>query len=391
MGQDGGGGTDPQRLRERFRARFGRDATLYRAPGRVNLIGEHTDYNDGFVLPAAIDLATWVAAAPRDDRRVRIHAGNLDAAASFALDDPDPRPSRAWSDYPRGVALALERAGHRLRGADLLLHGEVPIGAGLSSSASLEVATAWALLDLAGMTPDRGEVARLCQRAENEFVGTRCGIMDQFASVHARAGHALLVDCRSLASRDVLLPPDVALLVCDSMVKHALAGGAYNRRRAECEEGVRILARVVPGLRALRDATASDVERQRGEMRDDVYRRCRHVVAENQRVLDAVAALEARDLRAAGALLCASHESLRRDFAVSCPELDLLVAEATALPGVFGTRMTGGGFGGCTITLVAARRAQDAAAALAERYRAAFGQTPWVRVCTASDGASHVA
>ncbi len=381
----------PDELRARFSTRFGRDAAVYRAPGRVNLIGEHTDYNDGFVLPVAIDLFTWVAAAPRDDRLVRLHAENLDADATFSLDERHPTPARDWSDYPRGVALALAGAGHRLRGADLLVASEIPIGAGLSSSAALEVAVAWALLDLAGEAPEPDEVARLCQRAENEWVGTRCGIMDQFASCRGGAGHALLLDCRSLAARAVPIPAAAALVVCDSMVAHALADGAYNRRRAECEEGARALARVVPGIAALRDATPADLERQRDAMDPTVHRRCRHVVSENERVLAAAQALEAGDLPRLGELLCASHESLRHDYEVSCPELDALVELAVSLPGVFGSRMTGGGFGGCTITLARAEHAEQVAATLAARHPAASRGTPWVRICAPADGARRVA
>jgi len=379
--------SEPDGLQARFRARFGGAGRLYRAPGRVNLIGEHTDYNDGFVLPAAIDLDAWVAAAPRDDRRVRLYAADLDAALEFSLDAPAPGPARDWTDYPRGVALALERAGHRLRGADLLLESAVPIGAGLSSSAALEVALAWALLDLAGVAADPLEVARLCQRAENDFVGTRCGIMDQFAACHGRAGSALLLDCRALAARHVALPAELAILVCDSMVKHSLADGAYNQRRAACEAGVRILARSLPGVRALRDVCSDELEARRAELPEDVYRRCRHVIAECARVHAAVAALEAGDLAAVGRLLCASHASLRDDYEVSCPELETLVETALAQRGVYGSRMMGGGFGGSTITLARPDAIDALLGALGERYERAYGKRPWMRLCATADGA----
>ncbi len=378
--------SEPDGLQARFRARFGGAGRLYRAPGRVNLIGEHTDYNDGFVLPAAIDLDAWVAAAPRDDRTVRVYAAALEAGCEFSLDEAAPRPARNWTDYPRGVALALERAGHRLRGADLLLESAVPIGAGLSSSAALEVAIAWALLDLADVAADPLDVARLCQRAENDFVGTRCGIMDQFAACHGRAGSALLLDCRSLAARRVALPAGLAILVCDSTVKHSLADGAYNRRRAECETGVRILARSLPGIRALRDVASDDLEARRAELPEEVYRRCRHVITECERVHAAVTALEAGDLAGVGRLLCASHKSLRDDYEVSCPELDTLVDTALAQRGVYGSRMMGGGFGGSTITLARPDAAGELRVALGERFERTYGKRPWMRVCQTADG-----
>ncbi|HEY8518159.1 MAG TPA: galactokinase [Candidatus Binatia bacterium] len=381
---------EPAELQRRFHDRFGRTARVYRAPGRVNLIGEHTDYNDGFVLPAAIDLATFVAAAPNGTRELRLHASDLREHATIDLDEPAPRPRRHWSDYPRGVALELARSGRRLPGADLLVAGEIPLGAGLSSSAALEVAVAWALLDLAGETPEPREVALVCQRAENEFVGARCGIMDQFTSCHGAAGHALLLDCRSLELRRVALPSGVALLVCDSGVKHALADGAYNQRRAECEAGVRLLARTRPEIRALRDVSEEDLERVGGELPAEVLRRCRHVVAENRRVLEAVAALEAGDLERVGALLYASHASLRDLYEVSCPELDALVEAASGCRGVLGSRMMGGGFGGCTINLVRADAVDEVAKAIAERHRARHGVRPWIRACRAADGAGRV-
>jgi len=380
----------PPRLVECFRQRFGDPARIYRAPGRINLIGEHTDYNDGFVLPAAIDLSAWIAAAPRSDRVVHVYAADLDRTTELSLDDPPARAASDWSDYPRGVAIELERAGHRLLGADLVLASEVPIGAGLSSSAALEVAVAWALLDLSGATPEPLEVARVCQVAENRFVGARCGIMDQFASCHGRAGQALYLDCRSLALRYVELPGDAAIVVCDSMVEHALAAGAYNERRAACEQAVRILGWRRPEIRALRDVTPQDLECHQAELSEEVYRRCRHVVGENLRVAQAVAALEAGAMQHVGVLLHASHVSLRDDYEVSCPELDLLVATAMAHDGVYGSRMMGGGFGGSTITLVRPDAVDALGRALQESYGEAYGKQPRVRVCRTADGAQRV-
>ena len=382
----------PESVAQRFVAELGSpDPRLYRAPGRVNLIGEHTDYNDGFVLPAAIDLAAWVAAAPRDDRVLRIVAADLGRRAERSLDERDPSPARDWSDYAFGVALELERAGHRLCGADLLVTSEVPVGAGMSSSAALEVAVALALLDLAGLALDPVEVARLCQAAENRFVGTRCGIMDQFASCRGRAGHALHLDCRSLEAEEVPVPDEVAILVCDSRVAHALADGAYNDRRASCEAAVRILARGRPEIRALRDVAPDELEGALGELPDDVLRRrCRHVVTENARVGEAVRALRMGDLPRVGGLMRASHESLRRDYEVSCDELDFLVEAAERCDGVLGSRLMGGGFGGSTISLVRPGAVTDVAAALRESYRGRYGKVPGMHVCRTADGARRV-
>jgi len=381
----------PEGVAGRFRATFGGAPRVYRAPGRVNLIGEHTDYNDGFVLPAAIDLAAFVAAAPRDDRVLRVAAADLGRHAELALDAAsEPQPARDWSDYAFGVALELERAGHRLRGADLLVTSAVPVGAGMSSSAAFEVAVALALLDLAGIALDPVAVARLCQAAENRFVGTRCGIMDQFASCRGRAGHALFLDCRSLDVREVPVPSDLAIVVCDSGVSHALADGAYNERRAACEEAVRILGRGRPEIRALRDVGEDELERRRGELSEVVWRRCRHVVRENARVVDAVRALDTGDRNRLGALLRASHESLRSDYEVSCVELDLLVEAASGRDGVVGSRLMGGGFGGSTINLVRPDAVPEVEGELRDAYRKRCGRDLGVHVCRVGDGAGRV-
>ena len=268
-----------EELPEKFISRYGRPARVFRAPGRVNLIGEHTDYNDGFVMPAAIDFNTWVAVAPRDDRKLVMYSENVSEGAEFDLDAPSLQPRRHWSDYVFGVAVMLEQEGHRLRGADLLIFGNVPLGAGLSSSASIEVATGLALLNNSGLAVDPVALAKLCQRAENEFVGMRCGIMDQFISCCGHAGRALWLDCRSLDYRLLPLPRDVNLVICNTMVKHELASGEYNKRRAECEAGVSQLTRELPDVRALRDVTLADLERYGRDWPEVVFRRCRHVVS----------------------------------------------------------------------------------------------------------------
>ncbi len=361
-----------------------------RAPGRVNLIGEHTDYNDGFVMPAAIGFATWTALRPRPDRLVRAYAGNLGEAVEIDLDAPGATQQHHWSDYVRGIAVELEQDGPPLRGADLWFAGNVPTGAGLSSSAALEMSVGLALLTAVDRPVDPVKLALAGQRAEHHFAGTQCGIMDQFISAHGRADHALLLDCRSLSFRLLPLPPGLRLVICDTGVKHALAGGEYNVRRAQCEEGVAGLRNFLPDIRALRDVNAAQLAEFSGGLAEVVQRRCRHVVTEIARVHAFATALEARDLPALGRLMAASHASLRDDYEVSCPELDLLVESASELPGLYGARMTGGGFGGCTINLVEAEQAQRFAQAVSTAYEAKTGIHPEIFLSRASEGAGEV-
>src|SRR5690348_2376316 len=308
-------------LRRAFQTRWGATPRIFRAPGRVNLIGEHTDYNEGFVMPVAIEFSTWVAAAGRPDRVLGIYSENFSQAREFPLDDSAPQRQDDWSDYVRGVAITLERAGYRLRGTNLLIRGQVPIGGGLSSSAAIEIATAFALLGIAGRTLDRTEIAKVGQRAENEFVGMWCGIMDQFIACHAMAGHALMLDCRSLEFRLAPLPAGVRMVVGNTMVRHELAGGEYNRRRADCQEGVRHVTRILPQIHALRDVTPVELEHYGRDLPETVFRRCRHVISENIRVEQAAAALKLGDLERFGRLMAESHASLRDDYQVSCAEL----------------------------------------------------------------------
>lgn len=363
---------------------------MFRAPGRVNLIGEHTDYNDGFVMPVAIDFSTWVAAAARPDRVLAVHSENFSETREFPLDDSGPQRQNDWSDYVRGVAIILERAGHRLRGANLLIRGAVPIGAGLSSSAAIEIATAFALLGLSRVTLDRTEIARLGQRAENEFVGMWCGIMDQFIACNAMAGHALMLDCRSLEYCLSPVPAGVRMVVGNTMVKHQLAGGEYNRRRADCYEGVRHLTRALPHIQALRDVTLAELEQYGRDLPPVVFRRCRHVITENTRVAQAAQALKQDDLEQFGRLMGESHASLRDDYEVSCPELDTMVQIAGQQPGVYGSRMTGGGFGGCTISLVRDSHVEEFCATVARRYQEATGREPQMYATHAAGGAGEV-
>ncbi|MCC6747163.1 MAG: galactokinase [Deltaproteobacteria bacterium] len=369
-----------------FRERFGRaPEVVCRAPGRVNLIGEHTDYNDGFVLPVAIDRYAYVALAPRGDRQVEAFSATLGAEGRFSLDDDDEQGTGAtWVELLRGVARTLEERERPLGGADLLVASDVPLGSGLASSAALAVAAAQAFLSLANAALDPSEVALACQEAEQRFVGTRCGIMDPFIACFGEAGSALLLDCRSHDYELLSLPEELTLLVCDSGVRHELATSAYNERRAECEEGLRRLQVHKPKLQALRDVTLADLHRYGESWPHELFQRCRHVISENSRVKQAAVALETGELADLGRLLYQSHRSLRDDFQVSCPELDLLVQLASRLPGVFGARLTGAGFGGATLNLVA-RAAQVAVSeALREDYHVATGRTAEITVCQAA-------
>ncbi len=377
-------------LKQAFERRFGARPRIFRAPGRTNLIGEHTDYNEGYVLPAAIDRWTWVAIAARSDRELRVHSEHFRESVGFDLDDPSPAPRRHWSDYVRGVALMMGRAGCRVTGADLLIGSDVPLGAGVSSSASLEVSTAMALESISGCEVPRLELAKLCQRAENEFVGARCGIMDQFIACAGEEGHAVFLDCRALEHETVPLARGVRLVLCNTMVKHEIAGGEYNKRRAECEEVVQRLARVMPGVRALRDVTPEQAEAHRTLLPGALYKRVRHVTTENARVPAARDALARGDLTAMGRLMAESHASLRDDYEVSCPELDLMVELARGLDGCCGARMTGGGFGGCTINLVNGERCEEFVRQMRDAYQRATGIKPEVYVCHSAGGASEV-
>ena len=381
---------DTEAFQRRMIEELGEDVRLFRAPGRVNIIGEHTDYNEGFVLPAAIDRAVFLGVRPCGGRQVSVYSENFHERSSFSLDEIGYDAEQSWSNYLRGVCYVLEEAGFHLRGADVYLNGDVPIGSGLSSSAALEVATATAFLALAEYEVPGAEVACLCQRAENEFVGMRCGIMDQMISVLGQAGHALLIDCRSLESRAIPIPAGVKLVISDTGVRRGLASSEYNTRRGQCEEGVELLQQALSGITALRDVTPAQLEAHKDLLPGEVYRRCRHVVTEDARVLDAVKAMEAGNLAQLGALLDASHESLKDDYAVSCAELDLMVSLARRQPGVYGSRMTGAGFGGCTISLVADDFARDFVRTVGRAYEEATGLQWQIYVSEASEGAGEI-
>jgi galactokinase len=362
----------------------------FAAPGRVNLIGEHTDYSGGFVMPAAIDFRTIAKIVPRADSVILVCSDNLPDEAQYQANQLPGKGRHHWSDYPIGVAWSLAQEGVRFGGFTLSIRGNVPLGAGLSSSASIEVATAFALLDLAGAEMPLSRIALACQRAENAFVGARSGIMDQFIACAGEQDHALMLDCRSLEYRLLPIPPDVRLVICNSMVKHQHAGGEYNERRDEVEEGTRILHHYKPSIHLLRDATQEDLLQVQAQMPDKVFRRCRHIITENDRVARAADALERDDLALFGALMFEAHRSIRDDFEASCDELDTLVDIASTLPGCYGARMTGGGFGGCTVNLVKEAEAMSFRDAIQKRYRDATGIHSDVYLCRASAGAGRV-
>ena len=349
-------------------------AIIAQAPGRINLIGEHTDYNDGFVLPAAIDRDVVLVATPRPDRRLRIQSLNAEGLADLDLDELEQ--SGEWHDYAAGVAAIMERAGYRLFGLDATVAGTVPLGGGLSSSAALEVATAFALALASDLSITEREIALLCQRAENEFVGAKVGVMDQFVSVFGQPEHAIHLDCRSLETQAIPLPLSangLALVVCDSGVKHALAGGEYNRRRQECAGAVTILKGKYPEITNLRDVTPAMLRaagRQFGPDDQTLLRRARHVVSETARVERTIDALKRADWDAVGSALWASHASLSDDYEVSVPEIDALVEIARGTRGVLGSRLMGGGFGGSTLTLLREDAVERFTAAIAADYPA---------------------
>jgi len=374
-------------LAELFVREFHAEAEIFRAPGRVNLIGEHTDYNDGFVLPSAIGFYIHVAVSARQDGKLVLRSTEYEGTFEFHASNLPQQKQGAWCDYVLGVAQQLARAGCSLSGANLLVHGEVPVGAGLSSSAALEVASALAFQSLNGKTLSLRETAKLCQSAENEFVGAHVGIMDQFVSCFGEEGRAVLIDCRSLDFTLVPVPQGVSFVICNTMVKHELSGGEYNRRREQCEEGVRLLSKFYPAIKALRDVSFDQLAAHEGDLPSLVYRRCLHVVQENERTLQAARLFESGDLGSVGALMSASHQSLRDLYEVSCSELDAMVEAAEGLPGHIGGRMTGGGFGGCTINLVKQGNAEQFAQAISARYQEKTGVRPDVFICTAADGA----
>ncbi len=366
----------------RFQERYGAPPHwIVRAPGRVNLIGEHTDYNDGFVLPMAIDRAVWIALRSREDRKVVLHAADFGRGGEFSLDDLR-RGQPGWLEYLKGTAWALREAGRPLAGWEGVLAGDVPIGAGLSSSAALEVAAARAFAAVGGLGWDPVEMAMLCRRAENEWVGVHCGIMDQLIATEGRAGHAVLIDCRTLQSRHVPMPAEVAVVVLDTGTRRGLADSAYNERRAQCRSAAEFFQQP-----ALRDVDLDLFQQLSGGLDDVIRRRALHVITENDRTLQAVEAMNRGDIAALGVLMHKSHESLRDDYEVSSPALDAIVEAAGAHPACFGARMTGGGFGGCAVALVRQTGLDEFVPAVTEEYRKKADLEATVYICYPSQGA----
>jgi galactokinase len=378
---------DVQQIRDAFERRYGiHPRLIVCAPGRVNLIGEHTDYNAGFVFPVAIDRATFVAARPRDDRTVHVVAADLGLEDSFPLDRIERSTTQPWSNYVRGVVKGLLAAGHTLGGANLLIASDVPRGAGLSSSAALEVATGYTFQTMNRLNILGEELALLAQGAENHFVGVNSGIMDQFISALGQQDHALLIDCRDLSYRPVPIPPSTQIVVCDSQIERSLAASAYNQRRAECEEAVRLLKQWYPKILALRDVSVAQLAAHEADLPEPVRARARHVVTENDRALRGAQALEAGDVAAFGKLMNESHASLRDDYEVSIPAINALVAVAQAVPGCYGSRITGAGFGGCTVSLVESSAVAHFQQTVAAAYHGATGRSATIYACRASAG-----
>jgi galactokinase len=369
-------------------------ARVFQAPGRVNLLGEHTDYSGGFCMPAALNFNTLVAATLRTDGLLRLHSMDFRETVKIQLSELDEwrtgKGEGHWSAYPGGVAWTLRERGVTVTGADVTMQGNVPPGAGLSSSASVEVATATALLALAGESLAKAEVALACQRAENVYVGAPCGIMDQFISASGVAGNALAIDTRALTAELAPIPEALRLVVCNSMVRHSVGGGEYGERRQQVEEAAAAIGRLHPHVKQLRDTTLAELDEAKEGMSAAAYLRGRHVISDSQRVLDGVAALRAGDVARFGKLMDEAHVSFRDDFGASCAECDLLVELAQALPGCLGSRLTGGGFGGCTVSLVEEDAADGFAASLQAQYRQKTGVSADVFVCEIADGAGEV-
>jgi galactokinase len=382
---------DTGKVREEFVRRFNENPRIFRAPGRVNLIGEHTDYNDGFVMPFAIDRATIVAGRKRDDRRIEVAALDMGETATIDLDAEPQKQRRSWIDYVEGTARSVEEKFGKIAGANLVITSDVPIGSGLSSSAALEISVGFALLSLAGMEIDREKLAFAAQKAEHEYAGTKSGIMDQFAASFSKKGSAMLLDCRSLERQQIPFETDDTMtVVCDTKVEHSLASSEYNKRREECEEGVRLVQKHLPEIKALRDVSMDDLEKYKSELPDVIYRRCRHVIGENERTLKAAEYFKSGDLSKAGTLMFESHASLRDDYEVSCKELDALVDIASSVEGVFGARMTGGGFGGCTVNIIRNDVLAGFKRSINEGYKRRFDREPGIYEFHAADGASEV-
>jgi galactokinase len=382
---------DLSELKSKFAEIYGREPRFFRAPGRVNLIGEHTDYNDGFVLPMAIENETVVAAAAREDRKIRVRSLNLNEEEIVDLDAPEQRERGSWLDFIEGVARILERKNVILSGADLLIYSSVPTGAGLSSSAALEISVGLALTEISNQKVDRVTLALVGQAAEHEFVGAKVGIMDQFISAMGRKDHALLIDCRKLETEQIpFVSDELEIAICNTNVKHELSSSEYNVRRAECEEGVKILQEFLPGITHLRDVSVEEFEKYEKHLPEIIRKRCRHVITENARTLNAAEALKKGDFSEFGRLMWLSHSSLRDDYEVSCAELDIMVEIAADCQGVLGARMTGGGFGGSTVNLVRRKNLDAFKEKILAEYHRHTKIEPDIYVSNPAEGAGEI-
>ena len=363
---------------------------LFRAPGRVNLIGEHTDYNEGLVLPINTALYTRVCAEPRSDDCIHVYSANADESDRFDLPDLQPGDGPPWTRYVRGVAAELAKAGNGIRGATLKILGDIPIGGGLGSSASLELAVAVALLELSRQKYAPRDIATLCQAAEQNFAGVNCGIMDQYSVACGESGKAMLLDCRSLETGFVDIPDALRFVITDSGVRHQLSDGGYNDRAHDCKTAVAALQKMDHAIKALRDVSLSMLEAARGKLGDRLFSRSRHVVSEIQRVRDTVVALDAGDVEMMGALVSGSHRSLRDDFGVSCDEVESLVEIADRCDGVLGSRMVGAGFGGCVLSVLRSDAVGEVTTEIGRKYGAILGRSPWIHVLRPAASAMEV-
>lgn len=381
----------PRALTASFESQFGNKASpvCHRAPGRVNMMGEHTDYNQGLVCPMALEMACYAAVAPASHGNLRVYSANLGETREWPVADlASTQPHRDWGDYIGGVAVELNRAGFSVMACDLYLESDVPSGAGLSSSASVEVATAFALL--ASREMEKLEIAKLCQRAESRFVGMPCGIMDQYASVFGQRDSAIQIDCRTLESEPVHLPHNLRVVVVNSMVKHELGTSAYRQRVAECQDAVTAIRRLNPAVQSLRDVTPEFLAEIQDSIPDVPFKRARHVATDNARVIEFAAAARKGDLDEMGRLFIASHRSAQYDYEISCEELDFLVNTAVKLDGVYGGRMTGGGFGGCTVNLLEPEAVANFRERMADAYRKRFSIEPQFYECLPAAGAGRL-
>ncbi|MDD3108533.1 MAG: galactokinase [Alistipes sp.] len=377
------------KIQEQFHKLFGEGASLFASPGRVNLIGEHTDYNLGFVLPGAIDKAIYVAIKPNDGRLCRIHS--VDYNETIEMDLNGEKPTQQWACYIYGVVQEMHKRGALIHPFDMVFGGDVPLGAGLSSSAALESVVGFALNTLFHLGFDRAQLAKIGQMTEHNYVGVRCGIMDQFASLFGEKGKVIRLDCRSLeCTLEPFDPQGCKVVLFDTQVKHTLASSEYNVRRAQCEAGVAVVLKHVGGIESLRDVTMDMLNSYKSEMEEIVYRRCSFVINENQRVMDACAALEQGDYATFGAKMNGSHEGLSKWYEVSCAELDFLADTAHAHSGVLGARMMGGGFGGCTINLVKAEAYDDLLSEVKDKFAHQFGKAPRIIEVNISQGAHQI-